>query len=95
MYKKESKFYFALSSLPSDTEESHTESLFGGTSAFTRIAVTPKKNLHAQEFDPEEEQINVAELLADLGSTVTELVTTLKSVQQRKNVQLEELQHNM
>ncbi|XP_044203057.1 sperm-associated antigen 5 [Thunnus albacares] len=80
--------------VPSDMAEPQCDTLFSETSAFTRIAaVTPKKNLNAAEFEPEEEQSNAAELLADLGSTVTELVSTLKLLQQRKNAQLEEL-HN-
>eukprot|EP00064_Thunnus_orientalis_P008337 superscaffoldBa00000986_g8360 len=80
--------------VPSDMAEPQCDTLFSETSAFTRIAaITPKKNLNAAEFEPEEEQSNAAELLADLGSTVTELVSTLKLLQQRKNAQLEEL-HN-
>ncbi|XP_008303672.1 sperm-associated antigen 5 [Stegastes partitus] len=78
---------------PSDIPAPQCETLFSTTSAFTRIAaITPKKNLNAIESEPEAEQQNsVAELLADLGSTVTELVSTLKLVQQRKDAQLEEL----
>uniref|UniRef100_A0A3Q1EGB6 Sperm associated antigen 5 n=1 Tax=Acanthochromis polyacanthus TaxID=80966 RepID=A0A3Q1EGB6_9TELE len=73
---------------PSDTPEPQCDTLFSQTSAFTRIAaVTPKKNLNAEE----EQQSSVAELLADLDSTVTELVRTMKLVQQRKDAQLEEL----
>ncbi|XP_053182253.1 sperm-associated antigen 5-like [Scomber japonicus] len=80
--------------VPSDVAEPQCDTLFSETSAFTRIAaITPKKNLNAVEFEPEEEQSNVAELLADLGGTVTELVSTLKLLQQRKKTQLEEL-HN-
>ncbi|XP_056223916.1 sperm-associated antigen 5 [Seriola aureovittata] len=81
--------------VPSDMPEPQCETLFSEMSAFTRIAaVTPKKNLNAVEFEPEEEdQSSVAELLVDLGSTVTELASTLKLVQQRKDAQLEEL-HN-
>uniref|UniRef100_A0A3P8T1N9 Sperm associated antigen 5 n=1 Tax=Amphiprion percula TaxID=161767 RepID=A0A3P8T1N9_AMPPE len=69
----------------SDTPEPQCDILSSQTSAFTRIAaVTPKKNLNAAKFEPEEEQqSSVAELLADLGSTVTELVGTLKLVQQQ------------
>ncbi|XP_070684359.1 sperm-associated antigen 5 [Pempheris klunzingeri] len=81
-------------SAPSDTPE--CETLFSETSAFTRVAaVTPKKNLNAvEEFEPEEdEQSSMTELFADLGSTVTELISTLKVVRQRKDDQLEEL-HN-
>ncbi|XP_078138674.1 sperm-associated antigen 5 [Centroberyx gerrardi] len=78
----------------SDVPEPQCEALFSGTSAFTRIAaVTPKKNLSEAEFEREQEQSNVAELLADLGNTVSELVSTLKLVKQHKDAQLEEL-HN-
>ncbi|XP_038569125.1 sperm-associated antigen 5 [Micropterus salmoides] len=81
--------------VPSDMPEPQCETLFSETSAFTRIAaVTPKKNLNAVQFEPEEEeQSSMTELFADLGSTVTELISTLKLVQQRKDAQLEEL-HN-
>ncbi|XP_071360634.1 sperm-associated antigen 5 isoform X2 [Trachinotus anak] len=82
--------------VPSDMPEPECETLFSETSAFTRIAaITPKKNLNAVEFEPEEDedQSSVAELLVDMGSTVTELACTLKLVQQRKDAQLEEL-HN-
>ncbi|XP_018517099.1 sperm-associated antigen 5 [Lates calcarifer] len=76
----------------SDMPEPQCETLFSETSAFTRVlAVTPKKNL-TSEFEPEEEdQSSVAELLVDLGGTVTELVSTLKLLRQRKDAQLEEL----
>ncbi|XP_040892911.1 sperm-associated antigen 5 [Toxotes jaculatrix] len=82
--------------VPSDMPEPQCETLFSEKSAFTRIAaaVTPKKNSNSEEFEPEEDdQSSVAELLADLGSTVTELVSTLKLVQQHKDAQLQEL-HN-
>ncbi|XP_037621347.1 sperm-associated antigen 5 [Sebastes umbrosus] len=78
-------------SVPSDTPEPQCETLFSGTSAFTRIAVTPKKNLNAVEFDPEEdedEQSSVAELFTDLGGTVAELISTVKLLQQRRDAQL-------
>ncbi|XP_006787132.1 sperm-associated antigen 5 [Neolamprologus brichardi] len=79
--------------VPSDTLEPQREALFSGTSAFTRIAaITPKKNMSTVEIQPEEEeQSHLAELLTGLGSTVTELVSTLKLVQQRRDAQLEEL----
>uniref|UniRef100_A0A8C9X9D0 Si:dkey-25o16.4 n=1 Tax=Sander lucioperca TaxID=283035 RepID=A0A8C9X9D0_SANLU len=68
------------------------ETLFSETSAFTRIAVTPKKNFGAVESEPEEEdQSSMAELFAGLGSTVTELLSTLKLLRQHKDAQLEEL----
>ncbi|XP_053275221.1 sperm-associated antigen 5 [Pleuronectes platessa] len=79
-----------------DVPEPHDEALFSEKSAFIRIsAFTPKKGLRAVvEFEPEEDdQSSVAELLADLGSTVTELISALKLVQGRKDAELEEL-HN-
>ncbi|XP_042340237.1 sperm-associated antigen 5 [Plectropomus leopardus] len=80
--------------VPSDTPEPQCATLFSETSAFTRIAaVTPKKNLNAVEFEPEDDQSSLAELLAGLGSTVTELVSTLKLLRQCKDAQLEEM-HN-
>ncbi|XP_063324658.1 sperm-associated antigen 5-like isoform X1 [Pelmatolapia mariae] len=79
--------------VPSDTLEPQCETLFSETSAFTRIAaITPKKNMSKVEIQPEEEeQSHLAELLTSLGSTVTELVGTLKLVQQHRDAQLEEL----
>nr|XP_005727094.1 PREDICTED: sperm-associated antigen 5 [Pundamilia nyererei] len=79
--------------VPSDTLEPQREALFSEMSAFTRIAaITPKKNMSTVEIEPEEEeQSHLAELLTGLGSTVTELVSTLKLVQQRRDAQLEEL----
>ncbi|XP_062244886.1 sperm-associated antigen 5 [Platichthys flesus] len=79
-----------------DEPEPEGEALFSEKSAFIRIAAfTPKKGLRAVvEFEPEEDdQSSVAELLADLGSTVTELISALKLVQGRKDAELEEL-HN-
>ncbi|CAB1436418.1 unnamed protein product [Pleuronectes platessa] len=79
-----------------DVPEPQDEALFSEKSAFIRIsAFTPKKGLRAVvEFEPEEDdQSSVAELLADLGSTVTELISALKLVQGRKDAELEEL-HN-
>ncbi|XP_037329062.2 sperm-associated antigen 5 isoform X2 [Pungitius pungitius] len=77
----------------SDSPGPQCEPLFSETSAFTRItAVTPKKNLSQVEFEPEEdEQSSVGELLADLGSTVSELISTRKLLQQRKDAELEQL----
>ncbi|KAM6941858.1 sperm-associated antigen 5 [Lycodopsis pacificus] len=78
----------------SDSPGPQCGALFSETSAFTRAAVTPKKNLDSVEFESEEDkQSSVAELFADLGSTVSELVGTLKLLQQRKAAQLEE-RHN-
>nr|XP_046272390.1 sperm-associated antigen 5 [Scatophagus argus] len=80
--------------VPSDVPEPQCETLFSETSAFTRIAaVTPKKNLNAVECEVEEEQSSLAKLFTGLDSTVTELISTLKLVRQRKDAQLEELQN--
>ncbi|KAJ4944495.1 hypothetical protein JOQ06_013038, partial [Pogonophryne albipinna] len=80
----------------SDMADPPCETLFSETSAFTRIAaVTPRKKSNAAEFDPEEDQSSVAELLVDLGSTVTELISNTKLLQQRKDAQLEELHHTI
>ncbi|XP_028273957.1 sperm-associated antigen 5 [Parambassis ranga] len=80
-------------SVPSDTPDPQCDTLFSETSAFTRItAITPKKDLNGAESDSDvEEQKGVAEMLADLSGTVTELVSTLKMVQQLKESQREEL----
>ncbi|KAK9540510.1 hypothetical protein VZT92_002957 [Zoarces viviparus] len=78
----------------SDSPGPQCGALFSETSAFTRAAVTPKKNLNSVEFEPDEDkQSSVAELFADLSSTVSELVGALKLLQQRKDAQLEE-RHN-
>ncbi|XP_030004690.1 sperm-associated antigen 5 [Sphaeramia orbicularis] len=75
----------------SDPPEPVCETLFSETSAFTRVAtIAAKKTLNATEFEPEE-QSSVAELLVDLGSTVTELASTLMSAQQHEDAQLEDL----
>ncbi|XP_029013968.1 sperm-associated antigen 5 [Betta splendens] len=80
-----------------DIPKPQCEALFSETSAFTRIAViTPKKNVNAVELGPEEdEHTSAAELLADLSSTVAELVDTVNLVRQRKDAQLEELHSNI
>ncbi|KAM4585425.1 sperm-associated antigen 5 [Odontesthes bonariensis] len=77
----------------SDASEPQRETLFSETSAFTRIsALTPKQNMDTVVVkEEEEEQSSVTELLSGLGSTVTELISTLKTVQQRKDAQLQEL----
>lgn len=67
--------------------------MFSETSAFTRIAPIPKEDFRAQQL--EEEESSVPELVANLGGTVDQLVTTLTSVQQHKNSQLEALRHTM
>uniref|UniRef100_A0A3Q3BT58 Sperm associated antigen 5 n=1 Tax=Haplochromis burtoni TaxID=8153 RepID=A0A3Q3BT58_HAPBU len=92
-YNNKKQLSFTFCSVPSDTLEPQREALFSETSAFTRIAaITPKKNMSTVEIHPEEEeQSHLAELLTGLGSTVTELVSTLKLVQQRRDAQLEEL----
>ncbi|XP_056136439.1 sperm-associated antigen 5 [Lampris incognitus] len=85
--------------------EPQCEGLFSETSAFNRITpVTPKKRDNVEDTPPvtpkkrgnvEEadlgEQSNMAELLEDLGNTVSELVSTLKMVQQNKDTEVEEL----
>ncbi|XP_058497551.1 sperm-associated antigen 5 [Solea solea] len=78
-----------------DTPEAQSETLFSEKSAFTRIAaVTPKKNVNAAEIEPvEDDESGVAELVVDVSSTVAELISTLKVLQQRRDAQLEEL-HN-
>lgn len=77
--------------------EPQCETLFSETSAFTRVAaVTPQKNINTVEFQPqEEEQSSLAQLLAGLDSTVTELISTLKMVRQCKDAQLEELRNTV
>ncbi|XP_068177210.1 sperm-associated antigen 5 [Antennarius striatus] len=81
---------------PIDKPDPQGETLFSERSAFTRIAaITPKKNLRAEEFESDEDdQSNVSKLFADLDGTVTELISTLKLVRQRKDAELEEL-HNI
>ncbi|CAN9510300.1 unnamed protein product [Ophioblennius macclurei] len=70
------------------------EPLLSETSAFTCIAaVTSKKSLNEVRAAEEEEQSSVAGLLSELESTVRELVSTLKLVQQHKDTELLEL-HN-
>lgn len=87
---------FTFSLLSSDTPEPQCEGLFSEMSAFTRIAaITPKKDLKEADSEPKEGQSNVTELLADLGKTVSELVSTLKLVQQHKDAQLEVLHNTM
>lgn len=77
--------------------EPQCETLFSETSAFTRIAaVTPKKNVNAVEFKPkDDEQSSLAKLLAGLDGTVTELISNVQLVRQRKDAQLEELRNTM
>lgn len=78
---------------PASSDELQCDStLFSESSAFTRItSITPKKT--SPDSDPEEEQINVSELLCGLDSTVTELSNALTLVQQRKDALLED-RHN-
>lgn len=92
-----SKLYFISSSVSLDAPESQTGTLFSETSAFTRIAaVTPKKQLNAVAFQPEEdEQSSLPELFTGLDGTVTELISTLKLVQQCKDAELAELRTTM
>lgn len=77
-----------------DFPEPQCDGLFSGTSAFTRIAaVTPKQTVEAVEAESEdEEQSSLGKLLAGLDATVTELISNLKLVQQRKEAQLDALQ---
>lgn len=75
----------------SDAPEPSMGTLFSGTSAFT--AVTPKKNVTSADLEPkEEEQNSLTKLFAGLDSTVTELISTLKLLRQRKDAELQELQ---
>lgn len=80
----------------SDFPEPQCDSPFSGTSAFTRIAaVTPKPSSKAVEAEcqcEDEEQNSLGKLLAGLDATVTELISNLELVQQRKDTQLEALQ---
>lgn len=78
----------------SDFPEPQCDGLFSGTSAFTRIAaVTPKQSVKAVEAESEdEEHSSLGKLLAGLDSTVTELISNLKLVQQCKDAQLGALQ---
>jgi len=83
--------------VPSDSPGPPCENVFSETSAFTRIAtVTPRKNLNSVKFKPgEDEQSSVAELFADLGGTVSELISTVKLLQQQTDARLEELHNTM
>lgn len=76
----------------SDSPEAQCEGLFSGKSAFTRIAaVTPKQTIAAEAKSKDEEQRSLEKLLAGLDATVSELISNLKLVQQRKDAQLNEL----
>ncbi|XP_038134523.1 sperm-associated antigen 5 [Cyprinodon tularosa] len=82
---------------PSDTPEPQSEVFCSETSAFTRIG-TPKKNSDAvQDEEEEEEEVesSVAELLSGLSGAVTELISTLKLVQQRRDEKLQELNNTI
>ncbi|XP_061737007.1 sperm-associated antigen 5 [Nerophis ophidion] len=83
-----------VKAVAADSPESPSEAVFSGKSAFTRVGVTPKKK---EEFEPEEEeqQSSALELLAHLSNTITELVSTLKTVQQCKDARVEELQSSV
>ncbi|XP_028314060.1 sperm-associated antigen 5 [Gouania willdenowi] len=77
------------STVESDKVASPCEALFSRSGAFTRLGVlSPKKSVESEV----EDQSRVVELLSGLSSTVTELVHTLKLVQQHKDGQLMELQ---
>ena len=83
--KSGKKYFFALFSFCSDCPEV-SEGLFSETSAVTREEV--------KQVEPEmEEQSNVVMMLADVGNTVSGLVSTLQQVQRHRNTQLLE-QHN-
>ncbi|XP_029950662.1 sperm-associated antigen 5 [Salarias fasciatus] len=78
-----------------EVPESQSKPLLSETSAFTRVAaITPRKGLNEVRAE-EEKQSRVAALLSDLGSTVGELISTLKLVQERKDAELLELQRNI
>ncbi|XP_061888924.1 sperm-associated antigen 5 isoform X2 [Entelurus aequoreus] len=83
-----------VKAVAADSPESPSQAIFSGKSAFTRVGVTPKKK---EEFEPEEEeqQSSALELLAHLSNTITELVSTLETVQQHKDARVEELQRSV
>uniref|UniRef100_A0A672HID1 Sperm associated antigen 5 n=1 Tax=Salarias fasciatus TaxID=181472 RepID=A0A672HID1_SALFA len=81
--KKKIHVMTKLKEKPSD--DSQSKPLLSETSAFTRVAaITPRKGLNEVRAE-EEKQSRVAALLSDLGSTVGELISTLKLVQERKD----------
>lgn len=88
------RFYFSAVVFLSDVPEPRCDDLFSGSSAFTRVAgVSAKHAGKAAEAESEdEEQISLGKLLAGLDATVTELISNVKLVQQRKDAQLEALQ---
>lgn len=86
----------SVSSGSSDIPENSIGTLFSETSAFTRFtAVTPKENVTSADLEPEEGQSSLTELFAELDGTVTELISTLKLVRQRKDAELQELRSTM
>ncbi|KAK5926179.1 hypothetical protein CgunFtcFv8_021771 [Champsocephalus gunnari] len=75
-----------------------TETLPGSVRRAPSPALQPsrlERKVTQQSSTPEEDQSSVAELLVDLGSTVTELISNTKLLQQRKDAQLEELHHTI
>lgn len=81
-------------SAPSGAEV-QSELVFSESSAFRRIpAVTHKKSL-LTEREAEEQESNVSELLVGLDSTISELINSLTSMQQQKDVQLQDSQRTM
>lgn len=87
----------SFSSGSSDVPEPSTGTLFSEMSAFTRFTtVTPKKNVNSADLEPEEEDhSSLKKLFAGLDGTVTELISTLKLVRQRKDAELQELRSTM
>ena len=100
------KYREIILSFSSSDDQPQFEGLLSKTSAFTRItpAVTPKK-IHRLEVEELEEEVKqeetelgsfgLPELLLELSSTVTELVSTLDATRQSKDAQLEEMQSTM
>ncbi|XP_024859870.1 sperm-associated antigen 5 isoform X2 [Kryptolebias marmoratus] len=91
------------SSAASDPPEPQGDTLFSESSAFTCIAaLTPGRNpgveVEEEVVEEEEERQSgggVAELLAGLSSTVSELAGALESVRRHKDAQLQELHANI
>lgn len=92
--KKNPRLYLSAFHFLSDFPEPRCDRLFSDTSAFTRIAaITAKQTVKAVEAESEDqERSSLGKLLAGLDATVTELISNLKLVQQRKGAQLEALQ---
>ncbi|XP_061684598.1 sperm-associated antigen 5 [Syngnathoides biaculeatus] len=74
------------------------ESIFSEKSAFTRLPVIRKNDFAVEEFEAKKkeaeeggEQAGVLDQLAHLSKTVTEIVSTLKSLRRHKDAREEEL----